>query len=88
MPSRRLMVDGRAWRVYPSGFVTSSVGDEYSLIFVAGEAADREVRLTRYSPRNTRAREQALGEMTDEELYQLFCMSQSSARAPEAGYRA
>lgn len=88
MPSREIVVDGRPWRVYPSGFLTSSVGDEFSLIFVAGDADDREVRLTRYAPQHTRAREQALAEMTDDELTRLFYMSQSSARAPEAGYRA
>lgn len=88
MPSREISVSGRAWRVYPSGFLTSSVGDEFSLIFVAGDGDDREVRITRYTPRNTRAREQALAEMSNDDLIRLFYMTQPSVRAPEAGYRA
>ncbi len=81
-------MDGRTWRVYPSGFITQSVADEFSIIFVAGGTEGREVRLTRYSPRNTQAREQALAEMTDSDIVRLFYMSQSSARAPETGYQA
>lgn len=88
MPSREISVDGRTWRVYPSGFITQSVADEFSLIFVARDDNGREVRLTRYTPRNTRAREQALAEMTDNDIVRLFYMSQPSARAPEAGYQA
>ncbi len=87
MPSRRLTSNGRTWRVYPSGFLTQSVADEFSLIFVAGEGKSREVRLTRYSPAGTRSREQALAEMTDAQLARLFSMSQSSVRSPEAGYQ-
>ena len=37
MPTRRITVDGRAWRVFPSGFVTQYNLDEFGLIFVAGE---------------------------------------------------
>ncbi len=88
MPSREITVDGRTWRVYPSGFITQSVADEFSLIFVSRDHDGREVRLTRYTPRNTRAREAALAEMTDADIVRLFYMSQPSVRAPEAGYRA
>ncbi len=88
MPSRQLTAAGRHWRVYPSGFLTQSVGDEFSLIFVSGEGEQREVRLTRFSPTSTRSREQALAELTSTQLERLFSMSQSSVRSPEAGYRA
>ncbi len=88
MPSREVHAVGRRWRVYPSGFLTQSVGDEFSLIFVSGEGEQREVRLTRFSPTSTRSREQALAELTDTELERMFSMSQSSIRSPEAGYRA
>lgn len=88
MPSRHVHAAGRRWRVYPSGFLTQSVGDEFSLIFVSGEGEARVVRLTRFSPTATRSREQALAELTESQLERLFSMSQSSVRSPEAGYRA
>lgn len=88
MPARRFEADGRRWRVYPGGFLTPSMGDECSLIFVAGSGATREVRFTRFSPMATRAREQALAALDDAALRRLLQHSQPSVRAPEAGYRA
>jgi hypothetical protein len=87
MPTRRITVDGRAWRVFPSGFVTQYNLDEFGLIFVAGEGDTREVRVTRYSPHGTRSREQSLAEMTDAQLGELLRASQPSETSPEAGYR-
>ncbi|HEY0930277.1 MAG TPA: hypothetical protein VGE27_10200 [Gemmatimonas sp.] len=87
MPTRHIRIDSRDWQVYPSGFLTQSVGDEFGLIFVTGKGNDREVRVTRYMPERTRAREQSLAELDEAQLRALFRMSQSSARAPEAGYR-
>lgn len=88
MPSRHVEIEGRQWQVYPSGFLTQYVGDEFGLIFVSGTGADRRVRVTRYSPVGARAREQALAELTDEQLREYFLLSQSSERSPEAGYHA
>jgi hypothetical protein len=87
MPARRLTIGDREWQVFPSGFVTQSLGDEFGLIFVAGEGDRREVRVTRYSPLGARSREQSLAELSDDELRALFAMSQSGERSPEAGYR-
>lgn len=87
MPARRISIDGREWQVYPSGFLTQYVGDEFGLIFVAGTGADREVRVTRYSPVSSRSREQSLAELDDASLLSLFRTSQPGARSPEAGYR-
>ncbi len=86
MPARQLMIAGRAWRVYPSGFLTQSVGDEFGLIFVSGTGGAREVRVTRYSPSTTRSREESLSELDDAALLNLFRMSQPGVRSPEAGY--
>lgn len=86
MPARVLNVDGRAWQVYPSGFLTQYVADEFGLIFVSGQGDARDVRVTRYSPGATRSREQSLAELDDPALLNLFRMSQPSARSPEAGY--
>ena len=86
MPTRSIAIDGTAWSVYPSGFVTQYDGDEFGLVFVRGTGAEREVRVTRYSPRGTRSRESSLAELHDAELRDLFSQSQGSAFSPEAGY--
>lgn len=87
MPTRILSVDGRTWRVYPSGRVTQYDRDEFALLFMS-EAADgkRDVRVSRYSPTGARAREQSLAEMTDADLERLFRQSQPGETSPEAGY--
>ncbi|MBV9879882.1 MAG: hypothetical protein JO180_05260 [Gemmatirosa sp.] len=87
MPIRSITVDGRSWRVFPSGFVTQYDRDEFGIIFVAGEGAAREVRISRYSPQGTRSREQSLVELTDVRLAELLAYSQPSDTSPEAGYR-
>ncbi len=86
MPTRTLTADGRTWRVFPSGFTTINNLDEFGLVFVAGEANGREVRVTRYSPVGTRSRERALLELTDAELVALLAQSQPGETSPEAGY--
>ena len=87
MPTRTITVDGKRWRVFPSGFVTQYDLDEFGLIFVAGEGDAREVRVTRYSPLGSRSRERSLAELTDEQLAALLAQSQPSETSPEAGYR-
>jgi hypothetical protein len=87
MPGRSIDIDGRAWRVYPSGFITQYDADEYGLLFVHGSGDAAEVRVTRYSPRTTASREASLAELTDTDLRALFVQSQPSATSPEAGYR-
>ena len=86
MPTRTITLDGRAWRVMPSGRVTQYDRDEFALLFTSGTGDDREVRVTRYSPHGTRSRELALAEMSDAELARLFAQSQTSEMSPEAGY--
>jgi len=86
MPSRTIDVDGESWRVYPSGFLTQYMRDEFGLIFVQGKGAERVVRVTRYSPQGSRAREQSLRELSDADLQRLFAQSQPSFTSPEAGY--
>ncbi len=88
MPIRTLNLNGKTWRVMPSGRVTQSDRDEFSLLFVAGAGDDREVRVTRYSPQGVRSREQSLAQMTDAELQRLFGYSQPSFTSPEADYSA
>jgi hypothetical protein len=87
MPTRSITQDGRTWRVYPSGRVTQMDRDEFALMFVAGSGADREVRVSRYSPTGVRSREQALFEMSDADLMRLLRHSQPGEMSPEAGYQ-
>jgi hypothetical protein len=87
MPTRSISHEGRTWKVYPSGRVTQMDRDEFSLLFIAGSGADREVRVTRYSPTGARSREQALFEMSDADLTRLLAHSQPAEMSPEAGYR-
>lgn len=86
MPTRTITIDGRAWTVFPSGHVTQYDRDEFALVFVSGEGAERRIRVTRYSPRGARWRDQSLAELGDAELARLFAQSQPSATSPEAGY--
>lgn len=86
MPTRTISLEGRAWRVMPSGKVTQYDRDEFALLFVAGAGENREVRVTRYSPHGVRSREAALVEMSDADLSRLFAQSQPSELSPEAGY--
>jgi hypothetical protein len=86
MPARTVTVNGRTWRVYPSGFITQYEQDEFGLIFVSGTGDDRQVRVTRYSPLGSRSREESLAELTEADLARLFEQSQPSFTSPEAGY--
>jgi hypothetical protein len=87
MPTRSISLDGRTWKVFPSGRVTQYDRDEFALLFVSGNGADREVRVTRYSPVGIRSREQALIELSEAELTRLLGQSQSGEMSPEAEYR-
>ena len=86
MPTRTITIAGKRWEVFPSGRVTQYDRDEFALIFVSGSGADREVRVTRYSPKGARWRDQSLAELSTEDLTRLFEMSQPSFTSPEAGY--
>jgi len=86
MAFRTVSVDDATWRVFPSGFVTQYDRDEFGLVFVHGEGETRQVRVTRYSPKGTRSREQAFAQLTDADLRRLFHTSQPSFTSPEAGY--
>jgi hypothetical protein len=86
MPTRSIEIDGTRWNVFPSGYLTQYDADEFGLLFVRGTGDQREVRVTRYSPQGTRSREQALAELTDAAIAELFGQSQPSFTSPEAGY--
>lgn len=87
MPDRSIVINGDTWRVRPSGRVTQLDRDEFALVFVRGSGDSREMRVTRYSPQQTRSREAALAELSEEQLRELFTFSQPSSTSPEVGYR-
>ena len=87
MPDRSIVINGATWRVRPSGRITSLDRDEFGLMFVRDSGDKREVRVSRYSPQRTRAREASLAHLSEEQLRELFTYSQPSTTSPEAGYR-
>jgi hypothetical protein len=87
MPDRSIVINGSSWRVRSSGRITSYDADEFGLMFVRGAGETREVRVSRYSPQQTRSREAALAELSEEKLRELFAFSQPASTSPEAGYR-
>jgi hypothetical protein len=88
MPTRSIVANGKAWRVFPAGRITQLDRDEFGLMFVAGTGANREVRVTRYSPGGARSREQSLADLSDVDLQRLLDESQPSRTSPEADYSA
>lgn len=86
MPTRRITVAGRTWRVFPAGRVTQYDRDEFALIFISDDNGRRETRVTRYSPVGIRSRERSLAEMSDADLARLFETSQPGETSPEVGY--
>ena len=86
MPSRKIVIDGTTWDVLPSGFVTQYDADEFGVLFARRSGEGRELRVTRYRPGRTRAREQSLAECSEAQLRELFACSQPSERSPEGGY--
>lgn len=88
MPTRTIDAAGKRWNVTHSGRVTANDRDEFSLVFMTGDAAAREIRVTRYSPQGARWRDQSLAELSDAQLQELFEYSQPSFTSPETGYRA
>ena len=83
---RKFTADGAEWIVMPSGRNTQYVRDEFGLRFTR-MTGERVERLVRYSPRNSRSREQSLATLTDAELRALLGTSQPAYTAPETGYR-
>lgn len=88
MPSRTLTIDGDHWTVEPSGFTTQYLADEMGLLFTRHVADQVEMRVTRFSPTGSRARDEAFLALSEARLRALFRASQSTARSPEGGYRA
>ncbi|MGH7699764.1 MAG: hypothetical protein ACREMJ_04480 [Gemmatimonadales bacterium] len=86
MARRRIVVDGEAWDVFPSGRMTVYARDEFGLVFEKGTGPDRRRRYARYSPVGSRFHDASLLELSDRQLGDLFRQSQPAWTAPESAY--
>ncbi|MBX3147165.1 MAG: hypothetical protein KF785_10395 [Gemmatimonadales bacterium] len=85
MAQRSIEVNGVAWNVSPSGRRTQYAKDEFSVVFARADGS--EVRVARYSPLGSKAREASLAELSDARLTTLLARSQPSWTAAEMGYQ-
>ena len=83
---RSVEVEGDHWVVYPSGRITFYSADELGLVFEKGTGPDRVRRVTRYSPIGARRPDQALAELSDAQLLDLFRVSQPAWTSPVTSY--
>ena len=87
MIERRMTLDGAGWKVSLAGRFTVYERDEFPLIFErATEGGKVERRITRFSPRGAKSRDEALEELSDAELAALFRSSQPDWTSPELNY--
>ena len=87
MIERRVTIDGREWRVSIAGRFTVYERDEFPLVFERAAPDGRvERRITRFSPRGAKSRDEALAELSDAELAALFSSSQPDWTSPELNY--
>lgn len=86
MPRRTIAIDGQDWTVTSTGRVTQYTRDEFGLLFTRGTGSNRERRVMRFSPLGSRSPEDALNELSEQQLRTYFLMSQPAWTAPETGY--
>lgn len=86
MPRRTIEADGQTWDVSPTGRVTQYARDEFGVLFRRRGGSAAEVRVSRFSPLGARNAEDALAELPQASLQELFERSQPSWTAPETGY--
>jgi hypothetical protein len=86
MPRRTIEADGQVWDVSPTGRVTQYARDEFGVMFRRRGGGAGDVRVSRFSPLGARNPEDALAELAQPRLQELFQRSQPSWTAPETGY--
>ena len=80
-------VNGERWAVSPSGRTTQYEKDEFSVRFTRLPPGSGQDRVARYSPLLAKNRESSLAQLSDQELVELFRVSQPSWTSAELGYR-
>jgi hypothetical protein len=86
MIERRITLDGAGWKVSLAGRFTAYERDEFPIVFERAAGGGRERRITRFSPRGAKSRDEALAELSDAELAALFRSSQPDWTSPELDY--
>lgn len=87
MATRTIEVDGRRWRVSPSGRRTQYTRDEFGLVFSCRPPdGGGERRICRFSPQGAKNVEQALAGLSDGQLADLLRRAQPAHTSPELGY--
>jgi hypothetical protein len=85
MPHRAIDLAGVQWTVSTTGRRTQYAKDEFTVLFTS--RATGEQRVARYSPLGSKAREDSLAELTDDQLASLWHRSQPSWTTAELEYR-
>lgn len=86
MAHRTIAVDNATWEISPTGRVTQYSRDEFGVLFRKRGGTDGEQRVARFAPMGSRAPEDAMAELSDHELRELFQRSQPAWTSPETGY--
>jgi hypothetical protein len=87
MIERSLTLNGVGWKVSLAGRFTVYERDEFPLLFERPAHGGKvERRITRFSPRGAKSRDEALAELSDAELAALFRSSQPDWTSPELNY--
>ena len=87
MIERRITLNGAGWKVSLAGRFTVYERDEYPLVFERAAAGGKtERRVTRFSPRGAKSRDEALAELSEAELAALLRSSQPDWTSPELNY--
>ncbi len=86
MPRRTIEANGQVWDVSPTGRVTQYARDEFGVMFRRRGGGAADLRVSRFSPLGARNPEDALAELSQASLQELFERSQPSWTAPETGY--
>jgi hypothetical protein len=86
MAHRTISMDGATWEISPTGRVTQYARDEFGVRFQKRGGTDADQRVARFAPMGSRASEDALAELSDYELRELYQRSQPAWTSPETGY--
>lgn len=86
MAQRTISMNGATWEISPTGRVTQYSRDEFGVLFRKQGGGDADQRVARFAPMGSRASEDALAELSDHELRELYQRSQPAWTSPETGY--
>lgn len=86
MAQRTITMNGVTWEISPTGRVTQYSRDEFGVLFHKQGGTEAEQRVARFAPMGSRSSENALAELSEHELRELYQRSQPAWTSPETGY--